>query len=367
MKFTQLTQDKTTRARTGLLELAHGTVHTPIFMPVGTQATVKTLEPHELEAMGAEIILANTYHLWMRPGEDLVAKAGGVHKFQNWTHPILTDSGGFQVFSLAEQRKIQEDGVRFRSHIDGSKHFLSPEKAMEIQAALGSDIAMQLDECAPYPADYDYIEDSMERSLRWLERCKAAQSRDDQVLFPIVQGGMYEDLRIRSAKAIEKLDLPGIGIGGLSVGEPPEMMYAMIDVIEPHLSREKPRYLMGVGEPEQLVEGVARGIDMFDCVHPTRLGRHGMVFTKRGKVTVRNATYAEDFSPLDPECDCHVCKTYTRAYIRHLIKAKEFLAMKLCSYHNIYFLLQLMRDVKDAINAGRFPEFREAFHRTYRY
>lgn len=366
MKFEILKQAKSAKARLGRIEFERGIIDTPQFMPVGTQATVKSLEPRELEELGAQIILANTYHLWMRPGPDLIAEAGGVHQFQNWQHPILTDSGGFQVFSLAEQRKITEEGVHFRSHLDGSKHFLSPEKAMEIQGALASDIAMQLDECAPYPAERKYIESSMRLSARWLERCIQAKRRSDQVLFPIIQGGMYPDLRLESLRLINQHDLPGYGIGGLSVGEPAKLMYEMIETIESEMYPEKPRYLMGVGAPEQLVEAVARGVDLFDCVLPTRLGRHGQVYTRKGRLTVRNASFSRDFTPLDPDCSCHVCKTYTRAYIRHLIKAGEILALKLCSYHNIYFLLNLMREIRTAIAEDRFSEFRAEFHRNYK-
>mgnify|MGYP003767597125 CR=1 FL=1 len=341
---------KQTGARHGVLHTPHGDVETPVFMPVGTQATVKGLSPEELQSMQAEIILSNTYHLWMRPGEELIERAGGLHKFMNWNSPILTDSGGFQVFSLSEARKIEEAGVHFRSHIDGSKHFLTPEKAIQIQEALGADIIMQLDECIPYPADREYTKNSLERTTRWLERClKEQHYPEKQALFGIIQGGMYADLRRQSAKEILAFDTPGIAIGGLSVGEPKEMMVEILDVLRPLLPEHKPHYLMGVGTPDYLFEGVLRGIDMFDCVWPTRLGRNGAAVTSIGQVTVRNAKYAEDFRPLDPNCDCYTCKNYSRAYIRHLIKANEMFGLRLTSYHNLYFLISLMHQMREAI------------------
>ncbi len=366
MTYRILVKDPESQARRGQLTLAHGVVNTPQFMPVGTVATVKGLEPHELESIGAEIILGNTYHLWLRPGEDLVAEAGGLHKFQNWRRPILTDSGGFQVFSLAQMRKISEAGVHFRSHLDGRPLFLSPEESMRIQEALASDIAMQLDECAPYPAERRYIQESMQLSLDWYARCRKVHKREDQLLFPIVQGGMEADLRRQSAASLADFDPPGYGIGGLSVGEPAELMYEMIEQVIPELPEDRPRYLMGVGAPEQLVEGVARGIDMFDCVLPTRLGRHGQVYTSEGRLTIRNQAFARDFSPPDPDCHCHVCQNYSRAYLRHLIKCNEILGLKLCSYHNVAFLLRLMQDIREAIECGEFTAFRRAFHSRYR-
>ncbi len=337
---------KQTGARLGRLHTPHGVIETPIFMPVGTQATVKAMTPEELKDIGSQIILSNTYHLYMRPGHDLIERAGGLHKFMNWDKPILTDSGGFQVFSLGPLRKIKEEGVEFRSHLDGSKHFLSPEKATEIQNALGSDIIMAFDECAPYPADRQYVKNSLERTTRWLERCKAAHKYPErQALFGIVQGGMYKDLREQSAREITAIDLPGYAIGGLSVGEPKEMMYEVLDYTVPLLPEDKPRYLMGVGSPDDLLEGVLRGIDMFDCVLPTRIARNGTAMTSQGKVVVRNASYAEDFTSLDPECDCYTCRNYTKAYLRHLIKCNEILGARLLTIHNLHFLLKLMEKI----------------------
>lgn len=356
-------QCKQSGARLGVLHTPHGDIETPVFMPVGTQASVKTLSPEEVSSTGARIILANTYHLWMRPGPDIVAQAGGLHTFMNWPGAILTDSGGFQVFSLAERRKIEEEGVHFRSHIDGSRQFLSPEKAMDIQEKLGSDIMMQLDECAPYPADRAYIKDSYERTLRWLKRCKEAwHYPDKQALFGIVQGGMYADMRRESAKRTCEMELPGYGIGGLSVGEPLELMCEMLEVLNEEMPVHKPRYLMGVGTPDYLLEGVLRGIDMFDCVWPTRLGRNGSVITSRGRITVRNAGYARDFRPLDPECDCYACRNYSRAYIRHLIKAEEIFGLRLTSLHNIHYLVQLMQQVRQAIAEDRYLDFRREYY-----
>ena len=366
MAFRVETTCPVTRARTGRLTTPHGELETPVFMPVGTQASVKTMTPDEVEGIGFRIILANTYHLYLRPGADLVREAGGLHRFMNWPHAILTDSGGFQVFSLAKLRRIQEEGVTFQSHIDGSRHFISPEKSIAIQEALGADIIMAFDECAPYPCDYDYARRSMELTHRWAARCKAAHQRPDQALFGIVQGSVYPDLRAESARTLTEMDFPGYGIGGLSVGEPKEKMLEMLEVVTGILPREKPRYLMGVGAPEDLVEGVARGVDMFDCVLPTRIGRHGTVFTRAGTIIVRDARYARDFGPLDPDCDCYVCRNYTRAYIRHLFKAGEVLAMRLATWHNLAFLHRLMTEIRAAIRQGTFPEFRAQFLRTYR-
>lgn len=354
---------KQSGARLGVFHTPHGDIETPVFMPVGTQGTVKTLTPEEVASTGAGILLSNTYHLWMRPGPDIVRAAGGLHSFMNWPGAILTDSGGYQVFSLAERRKIEEEGVHFRSHIDGSRQFLSPEKALEIQTALGSDIMMQLDECAPYPADRAYIRNSLDRTLRWLGRCeKSWQTRDSQALFGIVQGGMYGDLRKESAERTCAFDLPGFGIGGLSVGEPKELMCEMLSVVTDVMPKDKPRYLMGVGTPDYLIEGVFRGVDMFDCVWPTRLGRNGSVITSEGRVTVRNAEFARDFSPLDSNCDCYACRNYSRAYIRHLIKADEILGLRLTSYHNIYYLVNLMKEIRLAIAEDRFADFRRDFY-----
>lgn len=352
-------------ARFGELHTPHGVIETPVFMPVGTQATVKTMTPDELQEAGARIILSNTYHLYLRPGADLVAEAGGLHQFMHWNGAILTDSGGFQVFSLSDLRKISEDGVEFRSHLDGSLHFFSPEKAVAVQEALGSDIAMVLDECPPYPAEYEYMRKSLERTTRWAIRCQKAAKRPDQSLFAIVQGGVYEDLRVRHAQELAQLDFPGYAVGGLSVGEPKEMMYAALEWVEPHLPAHKPRYLMGVGSPDALFAGVARGIDMFDCVLPTRIARHGNVFTADGPLTIRNAAYARDFTPLDSACDCPVCRNYTRAYIRHLIKANEILGLRLTTMHNLHFILNLMAGIRRSLREGRFLAYWREYMSRY--
>ena len=366
VKYELIKTCKQTGARLGRLHTPHGIIETPIFMPVGTQATVKAMTPEELKEIGSQIILSNTYHLYMRPGHDLIERAGGLHKFMNWDKPILTDSGGFQVFSLGPLRKIKEEGVEFRSHLDGSKHFLSPEKATEIQNALGSDIIMAFDECAPYPADRQYVKNSLERTTRWLERCKAAHKYPEkQALFGIVQGGMYKDLREQSAKEITAIDLPGYAIGGLSVGEPKDMMYEVLDYTVPLLPEDKPRYLMGVGSPDDLLEGVLRGIDMFDCVLPTRIARNGTAMTSQGKVVVRNASYAEDFTSLDPECDCYTCKNYTKAYLRHLIKCNEILGARLLTIHNLHFLLKMMENVREAIKEDRLLDYKKDFFEKY--
>lgn len=365
ISFTVTQKDKTTRARLGLLHTPHGTVETPIFMPVGTQATVKTMTPEEVKEAGGRLILSNTYHLYLRPGHELVREAGGLQKFMHWDGPILTDSGGFQVFSLGPLRKVSEDGVTFRSHIDGSEHFFSPEKVMEVQMALGSDIAMAFDECAPYPCSREYALEALERTTRWARRCKAVHRREDQGVFGIVQGGTFPDLRERSARELVELDFPGYAIGGLSVGEPKELMYEMLDHTVPLLPEEKPRYLMGVGSPDCLVEGVIRGVDMFDCVLPTRIARNGTVLTHRGKLVVRNAEYARDFTPLDPDCDCYACRHYTRAYIRHLIKAGEVLGIRLTTIHNLHFVLRLMEEIREAIRQGKIMEYRGKFLKNY--
>lgn len=357
-----ITTDPQSAARRGRLHTPHGTIETPVFMPVGTQATVKTLNPEEVAALGAQIILSNTYHLYLRPGHDLVKEAGGLHRFMNWKGSILTDSGGFQVFSLSNLRKITEEGVHFRSHIDGSAHFLSPEKAVEIENALGADIIMAFDECTPWPCEHDYAKASLERTSRWAARCKAAHARpDDQALFGIVQGSTFADLRRQSAAEIVALDLPGYAIGGLSVGEPKELMNEMLEVTVPLLPSDKPRYLMGVGSPEDLVEGVWRGIDMFDCVLPTRIARHGTVFVPDGKMTVRNAEFARDFRPIQEGCDCYACQNYSRAYIRHLLKAEEMLALRLCSIHNLRFLVRMMEEIRTALEQGTFAAYRREF------
>jgi len=357
-----------TGARLGRVHTPHGSFDTPAFMPVGTQATVKGMSPEELKEIGAGIILSNTYHLYLRPGHELIGRAGGLHKFMNWDRPILTDSGGFQVFSLADLRDITEEGVTFKSHIDGSRHFLSPEKSIEIQNALGSDIIMAFDECAPYPCEYDYAKKSMEMTTRWAERCKKAhKNTDKQALFGIVQGSVYADLRQESAKQLTELDFPGYAIGGLSVGEPGEVMMDVLEKTVPFLPENKPRYLMGVGSPDYLIDGSIRGIDMFDCVLPTRIGRNGTVFTSGGRIIVRDAKYAEDFSPIDPECDCYVCRNFTRAYIRHLFKAGEMLGLRLATWHNLHFLLKLMENVRDAIRNDRLEDFRNEFFGKFGY
>jgi queuine tRNA-ribosyltransferase len=354
-----------TGARAGRLHTPHGVFDTPIFMPVGTQATVKATSPDELKEMGAGIILSNTYHLFLRPGHDLVAEAGGLHKFMNWDGGILTDSGGFQVFSLGPLRKITEEGVTFRSHIDGSKQFLSPEKATEVQMALGSDIIMAFDECVPYPADHDYAKKSTERTTRWAERCKQAHTREDQALFGIVQGGMYKDLRTQSVQDLVSLDFPGYAIGGLSVGEPKDLMYEMLSHTVPQLPENKARYLMGVGTPDCLVEGVMHGIDMFDCVFPTRVARNGTAMTSRGRVVIKNAEYARDFRPIDEECGCYACRNFSRAYIRHLFKADEIFGLRLTTLHNLYFLINFMKKMRQSILQDSFVEFRSEFLAKY--
>lgn len=365
-KYELIKECKQSGARLGKFSTPHGDIETPIFMPVGTQATVKSLTPEDLHDINAQIILSNTYHLFMRPGHELIAKAGGLHKFMNWNGPILTDSGGFQVFSLGDLRKISEEGVEFRSHIDGSKKFISPEKAVEIQTALGSDIMMAFDECAPYPADRQYVKNSLERTTRWLGRCvEAHKNTENQALFGIVQGGMYKDLREQSAAQILQYDLPGYAVGGLSVGEPKELMYEVLDYTTPLLPEDKPRYLMGVGTPDCLFEGVIRGIDMFDCVLPTRIARNGTAMTSEGRISIKNAKFFEDFSPLDAECDCYVCKNYTKAYLRHLYKANEILSSRLMSYHNLHFLLNLMKNIREAIMEDRLLDYKEEFFAKY--
>ena len=360
-------KDAKTGARRGRIYTPHGIIETPVFMPVGTQATVKAMTPDELKEMvNAKIILSNTYHLYLRPGDELIAEAGGLHKFMNWDRAILTDSGGFQVFSLADLRNITEEGVKFKSHLDGSSHFISPEKSMSIQNNLGSDIMMAFDECCPYPATYEYTKASMERTTRWAKRCiEAHKNPDRQGLFGIVQGGMYKDLREESAKQLVELDFPGYAVGGLSVGEPAELMYDILSYTTPFLPEDKPRYLMGVGTPDYLIEAVLRGIDMCDCVLPTRIARNGTAMTSHGKVVVRNATFEKDWTPLDSECDCYTCTHYTRAYIRHLIKAGEILGARLLTIHNLRFLVRLMENVREAIEQDRLLEFRDEFYKKY--
>ncbi|HBY32193.1 MAG TPA: tRNA guanosine(34) transglycosylase Tgt [Clostridiales bacterium] len=357
---------KQSGARLGRVHTPHGTFDTPVFMPVGTQATIKGMSPDEVESMGARIILSNTYHLWMRPGNEIVKKAGGLHTFMNWKHSILTDSGGFQVFSLARPKDITEEGVHFKSHIDGSAHLLTPELSMKIQNDLGSDIIMAFDECCAWPSEHRYAQKSLERTTRWLERCiKAHERPQDQALFGIIQGSCYADLRKQSAKEITSFDLPGYAIGGLSVGEPAELMYEMLEETVPLMPEDKPRYLMGVGTPDYLIEGAIRGIDMFDCVLPTRIGRNGTVLTHDGRLIVRDKKSAEDFRPIEEGCTCYACQNYSRAYIRHLLKAGEMFGLRLCSWHNIHFLLHLMEDVRKAIAEDRLLDFRDEFFERY--
>lgn len=359
-------KDERTGARAGIIHTPHGSFPTPIFMPVGTQASVKGVSPDELHDLGAGIILSNTYHLFLRPGMDLIREAGGLHKFMHWDGAILMDSGGFQVFSLGDLRKITEEGVTFRSHIDGSKKFLSPEVSMEVQMALGSDIVMAFDECVPYPADYNYAKQSTERTIRWLQRCKEAMTAPNQGLFGIVQGGMYKDLREWSARETTAMDLPGYAVGGLSVGEPKELMYEMLEYSTSLLPQDKPRYLMGVGTPDCLVEGVQRGIDMFDCVYPTRVARNGMAMTWTGRLVMKNAQFTHDHTVLEEGCGCYACRNgYTRAYIRHLVRANEIFGLRLLSLHNLYFLQEFMRRMRQAILDDRFTEFRSDFFNHY--
>ena len=361
--------DPRTGARLGVMHLPHGDVLTPCFMPVGTQATVKAMTPEELKQdVKANIILSNTYHLFLRPGHELIKKAGGLHKFMRWDRNILTDSGGFQVFSLGALRKITEEGVEFRSHIDGTKKFISPEKAMEIQNALGSDIMMCFDECAPYGATREYVEKSMERTTRWAKRCKDAHKNTENLaLFGIVQGGFFKDLREKSVKDLIELDFPGYAIGGISVGEPKEEFLDILRYTAPLLPENKPRYLMGVGTPDYLIEAVLAGVDMCDCVLPTRMARNGTALTHYGRLNMLNACHTYDFTTLDKDCDCYTCKNYTRSYIRHLFKAKEILGARLLSIHNLRFLTKLMEDVRDAIQEERLIEFKEDFYKKYGY
>ena len=353
-------------ARLGKLKTNYGIYDTPIFMPVGTLANVKTLTPEELYEMNSAVILANTYHLWLRPGEDIVSKAGGLHKFMNYNGPILTDCGGFQVFSLAKKNDISEEGVIFKSHIDGKKLFLTPELSIQIQNKLDSDIAMSFDECIPYPASYEYAKASTERTIRWAKRSKSVHNNPRQSLFGIVQGGEYEDLRKYSAQETVKLGFDGYAIGGTSVGETKDTMYKMIDYAIKYLPSDKPRYLMGVGEPIDLLEGVSRGIDMFDCVLPTRLARHGNAFTRCGRINLKNLKYKEDFSPIENNCDCYTCKNYTKAYIRHLITCNETLGGRLLSIHNIRFLIKEMEEIRESIKNNKFLSYKEEFIKQYK-
>ncbi len=368
VNFTLEKKDKNSKARAGILRLPRGEIHTPVFMPVGTRATVKAMTVGELEELGAEIILSNTYHLYLRPGQEILDMAGGLHRFMNWKRPILTDSGGFQVFSLSNMRKITEEGVHFRSHIDGSLQFMGPETSIDMQNTLGSDIIMSFDECAPYPADREYIARSMERTLRWAERGKSYHKRpEDQALFGIVQGGMFPDLRKESAQRTVSMGFDGYAIGGLSVGEPIEMMVEMLDHTVEHLPENQPRYLMGVGTPDYLFEAVEAGIDMADCVFPTRIARNGTALTKYGRIVVRNAEYAKDFGPLDSSCTCETCKNYSRAYLRHLVNTNEILGSRLLTLHNLHFLIQLMKKIRESIFEDRFLAFKREFYSDYGY
>ncbi len=363
--FETIKQDSRTGARAGILHTPHGDIETPIYMPVGTQATVKGVFPRDLKEAGAQIILSNTYHLYMRPGDDLVAKAGGLHKFMNWDKPILTDSGGFQVFSLAGLNKIKDEGVHFNSHIDGSKHFISPEKAMDIEHNLGADIMMAFDQCTSYGTDHKNSKIAMERTLKWLDRCYNVHNVENQALFPIVQGNMYKDLRETSLKETIPYAKYGIAIGGLSVGEPKSVMYDILDFMYDKYPTNVPRYLMGVGSPDCLIEGVKRGIDMFDCVLATRIARNGTAMTSQGKIVVRNGKYKDDFSPLDPECDCYCCRNYSKAYLRHMFNVGEMMGAMLLSLHNTTFLLKLMRNMRNAILTDSLTEFTEEFYAKY--
>ncbi|MFA1641661.1 tRNA guanosine(34) transglycosylase Tgt [Chryseomicrobium imtechense] len=368
IRYELLKKDKQTGARLGIVHTPHGSFETPTFMPVGTQATVKTMSPEEIKGMDAGIILSNTYHLWLRPGHDIIREAGGLHKFMNWDRAILTDSGGFQVFSLSDMRKIEEEGVHFRNHLNGDKLFLSPEKSMEVQNALGSDIMMAFDECPPYPASHEYMKASAERTSRWAERCMTAHTNtDNQGLFGIIQGGEYEDLRRQSAQDIISLDFPGYAIGGLSVGEPKDVMNRVLEFTTPLMPDNKPRYLMGVGSPDSLIDGAIRGVDMFDCVLPTRIARNGTMFTKKGRLVIKGAKFARDFGPVDETCDCYTCKNYSRAYLRHLFKADETFGLRLASTHNLHFLMNLMKDVRQAIREDRLLDFKEEFFEEYGY
>ena len=360
--FNVLHQDASSRARLGSLKTVHGEIETPIFMPVGTNATVKAMTPADLMAVNAQIILANTYHLYLRPGHRLVEKMGGLHRFMNWERPILTDSGGFQVFSLGELRKIDENGVKFQSHLDGSYHILTPELAIQIQEALGADIIMCFDECPPATADYEYVRRSLELTTRWAQRCKDAHGREGQQLFGIIQGGMHHDLRARSLNEICSIGFDGYALGGLSVGEEKEQMYGVMECCAPLMPQDAPRYIMGIGAPEDLIEAVWHGFDMFDCVMPTRNARNGMLFSSQGRINIKAKIYEEDEGPLDPECGCYVCRNYSRAYLRHLYRAGEILSSNLNTYHNLYYYLDLMQRVRKAIRDNSYTMFRKSFY-----
>lgn len=354
-----------TGARAGKLVTPHGIIETPVFMPVGTRATVKAMSPREMEEIETQILLSNTYHLYLRPGVDLIEKAGGLHRFMNWHRPILTDSGGFQVFSLSGINRVMDDGVEFSSHLDGSRHFMTPELAVRVQEGLGSDIAMCFDQCLELPCTEEASIKSVERTIRWARRCKDAHRRKDQALFGIVQGALFDDLRLNCARELIAMDFPGYSIGGLSVGESHEEMYRILELLNPILPEDKPRYLMGVGFPTNLVEGVARGVDMFDCVLPTRNGRNGTLLTSRGKFNIKHSRFEEDWGPIDPDCDCYACREFSRAYVRHLYRSGEILGARLCSWHNLRYLISLMKGARKAILEGRFPQFRDRFHELF--
>ena len=370
--FELLSSSSQCAARRGRLHTARGTIETPVFMPVGTQGSVKSLSQEELEEAGAEIILANSYHLYLRPGTDIIVQAGGIQRYNSWNKPMLTDSGGFQIFSLTTLRKISENGVEFRSHIDGSRHLFTPEKSMQVQKDIGADIIMCFDECPPYPCTYEYARRSMELSVAWARRCKESfdaleeKAPTGQLLFGILQGSVYPDLRRECAERMIEIGFPGYALGGLSVGEPKDEMAAVLEATVPHLPAERPHYLMGVGMPEDIWEAVERGIDMFDCVLPTRNGRNGQAFTSHGKVNIKNAEYQRDFGPLDPECGCPACTRYTRAYLNHLFRARELLVLRLLSLHNIHFMLQLLGKIRNAIHEDRFRETKQEFMARYR-
>ncbi len=366
IKYELIKKDKNTKARLGRITTPHGTFETPVFMAVGTQGTVKTLVKEELETIGSQVILGNTYHLWCQPGNDIVREAGGLHKFMNWDRTILTDSGGFQVFSLAKLRDIKEEGVTFKHHKNGSKLFLSPEISMKIQNDLGSDIMMCFDECPPYPATYEYMQNSVERTIRWAKRCYEAHARkDEQGLFGIIQGGEYLDIRKHCVEELTKIPFDGFSVGGLSVGESKDIQNNVLEYTVPLLPEDKPRYLMGVGSPGAILDAVERGIDMFDCVLPTRIARHGTAMTSEGRLIIKNKEFERDFTPLDHKCDCYCCKNYTRAYLRHLLKANEMLAYRLISIHNISFLVNLTNGIRDAIREDRFLEFKKQIYEEY--
>jgi queuine tRNA-ribosyltransferase len=367
VQFQVLQRAEESAARLGELWTHHGAIHTPVFMPVGTRGTVKSLTPEDLYALGAEIVLANAYHLWLRPGAEVVKAQGGLHRFMHWERPLLTDSGGYQVFSLAQGSQLLEEGVTFRSHLDGSRHFLTPEKAIEIQEALGADIIVCLDECIPYPASDEYTREAAARTIRWARRCKEAKTRTDQALFPVVQGGNSPELRGWCADQVVELDFPGYAVGGLSVGEPREAMLAAAGAVLPHLPGGRPRYVMGVGAPEDLVELVGLGADMFDCVLPTRSARTGQLFTRQGRIVIKNSRHQEEDVPIDAGCTCYTCRHYSRAYLRHLFLNKELLAYRLNTIHNLWYFLELMREMRREIAAGTFGGFRREFYRQRRY